>query len=73
MKDINYAARNKKKTPEWRSFVGVARFELTISWSQTKRDTGLRYTPKNFNICYTKTTFWRREGIKRFLTYNYFL
>ena len=26
--------------------VGVARFELTISWSQTKRDTGLRYTPK---------------------------
>ncbi len=26
-------------------FVGVARFELTISWSQTKRDTGLRYTP----------------------------
>src|ERR1041385_5905132 len=27
--------------------VGVARFELTISWSQTKRDTGLRYTPKN--------------------------
>ena len=25
--------------------VGVARFELTISWSQTKRDTGLRYTP----------------------------
>jgi hypothetical protein len=28
--------------------VGVARFELTISWSQTKRDTGLRYTPKIF-------------------------
>jgi hypothetical protein len=26
--------------------VGVARFELTISWSQTRRDTGLRYTPK---------------------------
>ena len=23
----------------------MARFELTISWSQTKRDTGLRYTP----------------------------
>jgi hypothetical protein len=23
----------------------VARFELTTSWSQTKRDTGLRYTP----------------------------
>lgn len=31
--------------------VGVARFELTTSWSQTKRDTGLRYTP---NI-------WERE------------
>jgi hypothetical protein len=28
------------------SEVGVARFELTISWSQTKRDTGLRYTPR---------------------------
>jgi hypothetical protein len=25
--------------------VGAARFELTISWSQTKRDTGLRYAP----------------------------
>lgn len=44
-------------------FVGVARFELTISWSQTKRDTGLRYTP-NF--------LWRREGIKRFSTSNLF-
>ena len=27
--------------------VGAARFELTISWSQTKRDTGLRYAPIN--------------------------
>ncbi len=26
-------------------FVGVARFELTTSSSQTRRDTGLRYTP----------------------------
>jgi hypothetical protein len=26
-------------------FVGVARFELTASTSQTWRDTGLRYTP----------------------------
>jgi hypothetical protein len=32
-------------------FVGVARFELTTSCSQSRRDTGLRYTPnflKNF-------------------------
>ncbi len=28
------------------NFVGVAGFEPTTSWSQTKRDTGLRYTPK---------------------------
>ena len=28
--------------------VGAARFELTTSWSQTKRDTGLRYAPKYF-------------------------
>ena len=28
-------------------YVGAARFELTISWSQTRRDTGLRYAPKN--------------------------
>jgi hypothetical protein len=27
--------------------VGVAGFEPTTSWSQTRRDTGLRYTPKN--------------------------
>jgi site-specific DNA recombinase len=26
--------------------VGVAGFEPTTSWSQTKRDTGLRYTPR---------------------------
>ena len=35
----------KKPCRETRLFVGAARFELTISWSQTKRDTGLRYTP----------------------------
>ena len=29
-------------------YVGVARFELAASWSQTRRDTGLRYTPKLF-------------------------
>jgi hypothetical protein len=26
-------------------YVGAARFELTTSWSQTRRDTGLRYAP----------------------------
>ena len=30
----------------WGSNVGAARFELTTSWSQTRRDTGLRYAPK---------------------------
>jgi hypothetical protein len=36
----------KEKAPEIRGFfVGVARFELTTSSSQTRRDTGLRYTP----------------------------
>jgi hypothetical protein len=28
-----------------RGLVGAARFELTTSWSQTRRDTGLRYAP----------------------------
>jgi hypothetical protein len=42
-------------------FVGVARFELTISWSQTKRDTGLRYTPK----------IWSRKTILNGLCNNY--
>ncbi len=30
--------------------VGAARFELTTSWSQTRRDTGLRYAPKNTDL-----------------------
>jgi hypothetical protein len=37
--------KNKKAPLKTRLSVGVARFELTTSWSQTKRDTGLRYTP----------------------------
>ncbi len=28
-----------------RLFVGAAGFEPTTSWSQTRRDTGLRYAP----------------------------
>ncbi len=28
------------------SYVGAARFELTTSCSQSRRDTGLRYAPK---------------------------
>jgi site-specific DNA recombinase len=38
--------RTSLKNSDLSSVVGVARFELTTSWSQTKRDTGLRYTPK---------------------------
>ena len=30
--------------------VGVARFELTASCSQSRRDTGLRYTPMNYTV-----------------------
>jgi hypothetical protein len=30
--------------------VGVAGFEPTTSWSQTRRDTGLRYTPKKIML-----------------------
>jgi site-specific DNA recombinase len=48
----NELGRNKNRTNGNNSNlsceVGVARFELTTSWSQTKRDTGLRYTPNNF-------------------------
>jgi site-specific DNA recombinase len=37
--------RTNGKNSQMSCQVGVARFELTISWSQTRRDTGLRYTP----------------------------
>ena len=30
--------------------VGVARFELTTSCSQSRRDTGLRYTPRKISL-----------------------
>lgn len=49
---MNHNDLGQKKSGRSKKFslsstqVGVARFELTISWSQTKRDTGLRYTPK---------------------------
>lgn len=38
----------KKESRLWRLklFVGVAGFEPTASCSQSRRDTGLRYTPK---------------------------
>ena len=32
--------------------VGVAGFEPTTSWSQTRRDTGLRYTPKKIMLSF---------------------
>jgi hypothetical protein len=43
----------QKKSPDFRletfnKNVGVAGFEPAASWSQTRRDTGLRYTPKRF-------------------------
>jgi hypothetical protein len=46
----------KYKSPSFQTsfYVGVARFELTTSWSQTKRDTGLRYTPSECS----KLMFW---------------
>ena len=44
----------KKKPTIWvvglKGDVGVARFELTASCSQSRRDTGLRYTPKSRQI-----------------------
>ena len=40
--------------------VGVAGFEPTTSWSQTRRDTGLRYTPKT--NCELKTM--RHESLE---------
>ena len=45
-----------------RLLVGVARFELTTSWSQTKRDTGLRYTPN---------CFWRRKDMQTYQFANF--
>ena len=33
-------------------YVGVAGFEPTTSWSQTRRDTGLRYTPKKIMLSF---------------------
>ncbi len=43
----------KKKIQEYLNlFVGVAGFEPTTFCSQSRRDTGLRYTPKNYFINY---------------------
>ncbi len=51
---LSYGTKNQKvnlancaSTHNQIDCVGVAGFEPTTSWSQTKRDTGLRYTPKN--------------------------
>ena len=43
--------------------VGVAGFEPTTSWSQTRRDTGLRYTP-NFNIIYRVVNISPWKGLQ---------
>ncbi len=42
--------KNKKATENQWLKVGVAGFEPTTSWSQTRRDTGLRYTPMGINF-----------------------
>ena len=41
---LSYGVKSGNKS------VGVAGFEPTTSWSQTRRDTGLRYTPRNYGI-----------------------
>jgi hypothetical protein len=46
---LSYGTQTRKKRKGQISLacsVGVARFELTTSCSQSRRDTGLRYTPK---------------------------
>ena len=45
---IGHQRCTKRKTPPGGgvSYVGAARFELTTSCSQSRRDTGLRYAPK---------------------------
>jgi hypothetical protein len=44
--------------------VGVAGFEPTTSWSQTRRDTGLRYTPKKNNAEFRKRPIgWSPNGL----------
>ena len=52
-KNKNGTNRNNSSLP---CQVGVAGFEPTTSWSQTRRDTGLRYTP-NFNFIYRVVNF----------------
>ena len=44
---LSYGVRSHGLRPSgWVTSVGVARFELAASCSQSRRDTGLRYTPK---------------------------
>ena len=55
--------------------VGVARFELTTSCSQSRRDTGLRYTPRKISlfslIC--QSFLFRCAKIRTFSYYASFL
>ena len=54
---------NKKATPMSGSFfVGVAGFEPTTSCSQSRRDTGLRYTPNGVNISFSQIHIWISFG-----------
>ncbi len=42
----DHSSVKKERQPSCLFFVGVAGFEPTTSCSQSRRDTGLRYTPK---------------------------
>ena len=53
----DHSSVKKERQPSCLFFVGVAGFEPTTSCSQSRRDTGLRYTP-NF---ITPQILWRRE------------
>ena len=50
----NVRNMSEKRKSHWLSvaFVGVAGFEPTTSTSQMWRDTGLRYTPKRYHLCF---------------------
>ena len=67
---LSYGIRKQRcterKTPchsAGRSNVGAARFELTTSCSQSRRDTGLRYAPKDsFHVF--QLPFFYQKGCK---------
>jgi hypothetical protein len=63
----NSQVYSKKKGMISHPLVGVARFELTASCSQSRRDTGLRYTPKKFLLpVYISRIFLKDHGLNHF-------